>query len=92
MATCTFFGIIGGIFWKMGWQGWVSLYLMIVAIFLLIVDKWDASLTFLGVTLVLILCQIITVDEALSGFSNSAVATIGILCIVACAGWNCLLF
>jgi di/tricarboxylate transporter len=69
----------------MTWEGWVSLYLMIVAIFLLIVDKWDASLTFFGVTVLLVLCGIITVDEALKGFSNSAVATIAVLFVVALA-------
>ncbi len=69
----------------MGWEGWVSLYLMIAAIFLLIADKWDASLTFVGVTLILVLTGIITVEEALRGFANEAVATIAVLCIVAVA-------
>lgn len=85
MVTCTFFAIIAGLFWNLGWQGWISLYLMIVAVFLLIVDKWDASLTFFGVTLILMMCGIVTVDEALKGFSNSAVATIAVLFVVALA-------
>ncbi len=83
--TSAFFAVMGGIFWTMSWKGWVSLYLMIAAIFLLIADKWDASLTFLGVTLLLILFQIITVAEALKGFANEAVATIAVLFIVAAA-------
>ncbi len=83
--ACTFFGLMGGLFWTMSWKGWVSLYLLIVAIFLLIADRWDASLTFLVVTLLLILFQVVTVEEALMGFANEAVATIAMLCIVAAA-------
>jgi di/tricarboxylate transporter len=85
LVTCAFFGLMGGLFWTMPWKGWVSLYLLIVAIFLLIADRWDASLTFMVVTLLLILCQIVTVEEALMGFANEAVATIAMLCIVAVA-------
>ena len=61
----------------------MSLYILLTSVFLLIADKWDSSLTFFGAMLLLILLKIVTLQEALEGFANPAVATIAILFVVA---------
>jgi hypothetical protein len=41
-SLCVAFGIVGSLLWQMSWQGWVCLYVMLAAIFMLIADKWEA--------------------------------------------------
>jgi hypothetical protein len=53
---------------------WFSLYLLITTLFVLVADRWDSSLTFFAGMVLLVVAQIVPLQIALQGFSNSAVA------------------
>ena len=61
---------------------WITLGLLVAAIFLFISEWVRVDVVALGVVVVLMLSGILTTNEALSGFSNPAVLTIAALFIV----------
>ena len=66
----------------MALEMWISLLVLVAAIILFITDRVRVDVVALGVVVTLMLTGILTVDEALAGFSNSAVLTIAALFIV----------
>lgn len=65
------------------WEGWVSIVIMYLTLLLLIITEIPVEMI-MGLAMTLLLgCRIITPEEALVGFSNENVATIGILFVIA---------
>ncbi len=82
------FAFIGTLtFWKgkITWQGWVCLYTLIVTISVLIFELWDVTLTFFAANCVLLFAGIITLPQALAGFSNPSIVAIGAMFVIAVA-------
>uniref|UniRef100_A0A7S2SLT6 RCK C-terminal domain-containing protein n=1 Tax=Mucochytrium quahogii TaxID=96639 RepID=A0A7S2SLT6_9STRA len=70
-----------------GWEGWFSLAVIVGAFVLLLKEVAPADLVFLFALAIVMCAQVVSTEEALSGFSNSAVLTVAILYVVA-AGIN----
>lgn len=72
-------------FWKetLTWQGWFTLYTVIVMISCLVLELWDVSLSFFGANLILLLVKIISVQEALAGFASESIISILTMYIIA---------
>jgi di/tricarboxylate transporter len=66
----------------MGIDGWITL-LVTATVFVALVWNLPADLMFVGATAVLTLAGVISSRDALSGFSNPAVVTVGALFVVA---------
>ncbi len=60
----------------------VTLLVLVGLIVVLAIDKWAAELCMLAALLVLVCCGVITMEDALRGFSNAAMLTIGALFVV----------
>ncbi|MCA9970344.1 MAG: anion permease, partial [Anaerolineales bacterium] len=63
-------------------ESWLVLAILIVAIVLFVTEWLRVDVVALGVVVALMLSGVLTVNEALAGFSNSAVLTIAALFIV----------
>jgi di/tricarboxylate transporter len=63
-------------------QMWISLSVLVAAIVLFITERLRVDVVAFGVVVVLMLTGVLTVEEALAGFSNSAVLTIAALFVV----------
>jgi len=61
---------------------WIALGILAVAIILFVTEWLRVDVVAIGVMVALMLSRLLTTDEALSGFSNSAVLTIAALFIV----------
>jgi di/tricarboxylate transporter len=66
----------------MDFQMWITLIVLIAAISLFITERLRVDVVAFGVVVVLMLSGVLTVEEALAGFSNSAVLTIAALFVV----------
>ncbi len=67
----------------MGFEGWLTLAVVCVALLAMLME-WVSSVLALSASLgLLLLCRAISTDDALSGFSNPALATIALLLIIA---------
>jgi Na+/H+ antiporter NhaD/arsenite permease-like protein len=66
---------------ELPWGAWYTLALIVIAAFILSKNWIPTDLVFLGIDAMLILAQIITVNEGISGFGQSGVLTVGILMV-----------
>ena len=66
----------------MNFEAWLTIFITVV-IFAAMIFNVPADLLFIGAAAVLTIAGVITPSEALSGFSNSAVVTVGALYVVA---------
>jgi di/tricarboxylate transporter len=72
------------LFWSLSWQAWLSLGVVFGIFGLLTFTKLSADYAFLGGLGVLLLFNVLSPQEALSGFSSPGVVTVGVLYIVVC--------
>lgn len=80
------FSVVGTqTFWAqtMMWQAWYTLFVIIVMLGALILELWDLSLTFFVANTALLLARVITLREALAGFSNEGILSTAIMFILA---------
>jgi di/tricarboxylate transporter len=66
----------------MDFHMWITLLVLVAAIGLFITEKLRVDVVAFGVVVVLMLSGVLTVEEALAGFSNTAVLTIAALFVV----------
>lgn len=67
----------------MPFEFWFTLALLVVMTVILVKEKLEISITVFSVLLLLIVGEVVTVDEAFSGFSNIGVLSIALLFVVA---------
>jgi di/tricarboxylate transporter len=67
---------------QMNTQMWISLIILVAAILFFITERLRVDVVAFGVVVVLMISGVLTVEEALAGFSNSAVLTIAALFVV----------
>ena len=67
---------------QLSWQGWATLAITFIAFLFNAFSSVSPDVTFLGALAVLFLSGILDEKQALSGFSNSGVITIGVLYMV----------
>ena len=61
----------------------MTVVVMVVGLVIMATDKLAPDFVFMGMLGIVMACQIITLDEGLSGFSNSGLATVMVLFPVA---------
>ena len=86
VALFVLFAVVGTqTFWRtrMTWQTWYTLSVVIVMLSALVLDIWDTSLTFFAANTALLLARVITVSDALAGFSNEGIISTGVMFIIA---------
>ena len=66
----------------MSWEAWIAVAVILIDIGLLIFTRYATDLVLVGGLSILILTGVLPVKEALSGFSNEGMATVGIMFIV----------
>ncbi len=66
----------------LGWQGWLTLAVTLAAFLLNALTSLAAEMVFLGGLAVLYITGILSTEEALAGFSNPGMVTVGVLYIV----------
>ncbi|HEY9889194.1 MAG TPA: SLC13 family permease, partial [Candidatus Obscuribacterales bacterium] len=66
----------------LGWQGWLTLGTVTLAFLTNAMTSLPAEIIFLGVIAVLLLTGVLSTPEALKGFSNDGMITVGVLYIV----------
>lgn len=66
----------------LGWQGWLTLAVTLIAFLLNALTPLPVEMVFLGALAVLYMTGILDTDQALAGFSNSGMVTVGVLYIV----------
>jgi hypothetical protein len=79
------FAVIGTqTFWRarMNWSTWFTLFSIITMLSVLVLDLWNVSLTFFGINTILLLVRIISIKEALAGFSNEGILSTAIMFII----------
>ena len=67
----------------MGWEGGITLLVVTLMLVGLVLEKLTPDVLVLGAVVLLILAGILTPEEALSGFANPAVITVGALFVLA---------
>ena len=67
---------------------WITLIILATAVILFVTEKIRVDIVAIGVVVALILTGVLTPSEALSGFSSTAVITIGALFVVGGAVMN----
>mmetsp|Transcript_26287 Transcript_26287/g.73769 ORF Transcript_26287/g.73769 Transcript_26287/m.73769 type:complete len:599 (+) Transcript_26287:550-2346(+) len=67
----------------LSWEGWVTVLVLVVGLVVMATDKLPPDFVFMGMLGILLTLQIITLQEGLSGFSNSGLATVMVLFPVA---------
>lgn len=67
---------------SLGWQGWVTLGITLVAFLINALTTLAAELIFLGALAVLMITGILDESAALNGFGNAGMITVGVLYIV----------
>jgi predicted RND superfamily exporter protein len=66
--------------WRyMGWKAWFSLVVTMLSVLILIGNMLPPAFVFLGATTICYIFGIINTSEALEGFSNSGVVSVGVL-------------
>mmetsp|Transcript_18948 Transcript_18948/g.32232 ORF Transcript_18948/g.32232 Transcript_18948/m.32232 type:complete len:684 (-) Transcript_18948:19-2070(-) len=76
--------ICGVTIWKdLTWEGWIAVCTVALVLVLLVNDTYEAHFTMMLGMVILLITTVISVDDALEGFSNSGLATIAVLFIVA---------
>ena len=68
--------------WDLTWKGWYTVVVLFVVLGFLLKEVGEPEFVLLGAMVSLVLPKIITPTEALSGFGNDAIVTIGILFVV----------
>ncbi|MEB3274882.1 MAG: SLC13 family permease [Prochlorothrix sp.] len=68
--------------YQLSWQGWLTLVITFVAFVINAFSSLAPEITFLGALALLFLSGILDEAQALSGFSNSGVVTVGVLYLV----------
>ena len=63
-------------------ETWILSAVLIVTLYLLITEKISVDLTAIGIMVVLVVSNILTPREAISGFANPAVITVGAMFVV----------
>jgi len=66
----------------MTWQAWLTLAAVAVSMGLLIFTRFSADIVLLGALTVLVLCGILTAEEAAQGMASTGMITVGVLYIV----------
>lgn len=66
----------------LGWEGWLTLGITAMAFILNAVTALPAEIVFLGGLAVLLVSNVLSTPEALSGFSNAGMVTVGVLYVV----------
>ncbi|MFM9958939.1 MAG: SLC13 family permease [Phycisphaerales bacterium] len=66
-----------------GWEAWVTLGVIALMLSLLAAGRFGADIVLMGAVLMLVLSGIITPGEAVAGFSNAGVLTVGFLYVLA---------
>jgi len=66
----------------MGMEIWIVTAILVVAIILLVTEKLPVDLTSIGIMLALTISGILTPIEAISGFANPAVITVGAMFLI----------
>lgn len=82
LALTVMFVVIGTVsFWKdrMDWQKWFTLFSIIIMLSVLVLDIWNISLTFFVTNTMLLLVGIISLREALAGFSNEGILSTAVM-------------
>ena len=69
----------------MGWEGWLTLAVLVVAIVVMVRNIVSPVVAILSSTIVLFISGVISAQEAFSGFSNPAPLTIAVLYVLAAA-------
>ena len=69
----------------MGWEGWLTLVVLLVAIVIMVRDIVAPVVAILGATIFLYVFDVIDAAQAFSGFSNPAPLTIAVLYVLAAA-------
>lgn len=69
----------------LSWEGWLAIVFITLLMLFLVSEVANSALLFMITLCLLMVCQIITVDTALAGFSNSNVIAIALLYCVGCA-------
>ncbi|NJL47407.1 MAG: SLC13 family permease [Leptolyngbyaceae cyanobacterium SM2_5_2] len=65
-----------------GWQGWLTIGITLVAFLLNALTSLSAEVIFLGALAILFLTGVLDTESALAGFSNPGMMTVGILYVV----------
>lgn len=66
--------------WRdMGWKAWFSIVVTMASVLILIGNMLPPAFVFLGATTLCYIFGIISTSEALDGFSNSGVVSVGVL-------------
>ncbi|MFV0444879.1 MAG: SLC13 family permease [Planctomycetaceae bacterium] len=60
----------------------VTLIVLVALVVMLAIDKWPAELCMLSALLALVCCGVVSMEDALKGFSNAAMLTIAALFVV----------
>lgn len=68
--------------YQLSWQGWLTLGVTCLAFLINALSSLAPEVTFLGAVAVLFLSGVVTEEQALSGFGNSGVITVGVLYLV----------
>ena len=63
-------------------QIWIISAILLSAVFLLVTEKISVDLTAIGIMVLLVVCRILTPKEAVDGFANPAVITVGAMFVV----------
>lgn len=69
----------------LGWQGWLTLAVIAGATLMMVLDRLGPDLIMFSGLCALVVAGVVSPSEALAGFSNPAVATIGVLFVCAAA-------
>lgn len=80
------FSLVGTLtFWadSMTWKSWFTLFTVICMMSSLVLELWDVSLSFFAANLFLLLAGVISIQEALAGFSSESIISIGTMYIIA---------
>jgi di/tricarboxylate transporter len=67
---------------ELGWQGWLTLLVTLIAFLANALTSLAAEVVFLGAVAVLYIAGVLSTDAALAGFSNPGMVTVGVLYIV----------
>jgi len=66
----------------LGWQGWLSIALVVLCFVLFLRTRIAPDIVTSGALTLLLVTGVLTVDEALAGFSNPGVITVAVLYVV----------
>lgn len=70
---------------SLGWQAWLTIFVVLGATVAMARDRLGPDLVMFGSLCILVVCGVLEPAEALGGFSETAVVTIGVLFVCAAA-------